>query len=72
MQAILGEALAGQDANLAALPSRPKGAAALVRVALEPAAGDGACAVGRTARLLLPPDAAGGGLFRRGLAAAAP
>ena len=35
VQAILGEALAGQDANLAALPARPAGgAAALVLVAL--------------------------------------
>ena len=71
VQAILSEAPAGQDGNLAALPSRPAGAVALVRVALEPAAvdgGGGACAVGRTARLLLPE--AGGGLFRRALAAA--
>jgi multidrug resistance efflux pump len=73
VQAILGEALAGQDHNLAALPSRPVGAVALVRIALEPATAGGgeACAVGRTARLLLP-DAAGGGLYRRGLAAAPP
>lgn len=72
VRAILGEALAGQDHNLAALPSRPLGAVALVRIALEPAASGGeACAVGRTARLLLPDAGGTAGLFRRGSSAAA-
>ncbi len=55
VQAVLGDASASGERNLAALPSRPAGQGmALVRVALTPTEGESACPVGRTARLVLP------------------
>jgi multidrug resistance efflux pump len=54
VQAVLAEGSAAGERNLAAVPARGPGqSTALVRVAL-PASTEGACPVGRTARLLLP------------------
>lgn len=67
VQAVLAEGSANGERNLAALPVRgTTQGTALVRVALAPSA-DGACPVGRTARLLLPTGE--GGFLGRMLAA---
>ena len=64
---MLAEGSTAGERNLAALPSRGGAQGmALVRVALAPSA-EGACPVGRTARLLLPTGE--GGLLGRMLAA---